>query len=82
MPMYLYSGADIALKRVDISEDAILKEFSVFKNKEEVRYERLDEAKIFLVKKNVLFVDSTRRTMRPQSKLDLLAIRAVVEEET
>lgn len=73
---------NIALKRVDLSEDAILTEFSSFVKEEEVRYDRLDDTKIYLVKRNVLFVDPTRRTMRPQSKLDLLAIRAIVEEET
>ena len=71
---------DIALKKVDISEDAILKEFSVFENEDEVRYERLNEAKIFLIKKNVLFVDPMRRAIRPQSEQDLLAMREVVEE--
>jgi AAA+ ATPase superfamily predicted ATPase len=71
---------DIALKKVDISEDAIKKEFSVFEAEEKVRYERLNDAKVFLVKRNVLFIDPTRRTIRPQSKLDLLAIREVVKE--
>ena len=71
---------DIALKKVDVSEDAIKKEFSVFEAEEKVRYERLNDAKVFLVKRNVLFVDPTRRTIRPQSKLDLLAIREVVKE--
>ena len=33
-------------------------------NIEEVKYKRLNDAKIFLVKKNVLFVDPTRRTIR------------------
>jgi hypothetical protein len=71
---------DITLKRVDVSEDAIIKEFSVFEVEEKVRYERLNDAKVFLVKRNVLFVDPTRRTIRPQSKLDLLAMREVVKE--
>lgn len=71
---------DIALKKVDVSEDAIKKEFSVFEAEEKVRYERLNDAKVFLVKRNVLFIDPTRRTIRPQSRLDLLAIREVVEE--
>ncbi len=71
---------DIALKRVDVFKDAVIKEFSVFENEEKVRYKRLSEAKIFLVKKNVLFVDPTRRTIRPQSRLDLLAMREVVKE--
>ena len=35
------------------------------------------EETIFLAEKNVLFVDTTRRTIRPQSRLDLLAMREV-----
>jgi len=72
---------DIALQKVDISEDAVMKELSVFEAEEKVRYERLNAAKVFLVRKNVLFVDPTRRTIRPQSKLDLLAIREMMKEE-
>jgi AAA+ ATPase superfamily predicted ATPase len=68
----------IALKEVDISEDAIIKEFGVFETADEMEYERLSDEKIFLVKKNVFFVDPTRRRIRPQSKLDLLAIRKVI----
>jgi AAA+ ATPase superfamily predicted ATPase len=68
----------IALKEVDISEDAITKEFGVFETADEMEYERLSDEKIFLVKKNVFFVDPTRRRIRPQSKLDLLAIRKVI----
>ena len=71
---------DIALQKVDISEDAVMKELSVFKAEEKVRYERLNAAKVFLVKRNVLFVDPTRRTIRPQSKLDLLAIREMMKK--
>ena len=71
---------DIALQKVDISEDAVMKELSVFEAEEKVRYERLNAAKVFLIKRNVLFVDPTRRTIRPQSKLDLLAIREMMKE--
>jgi len=71
---------DIALKKVEVSEESILKEFSIFETAEEVKYERLNEEKIFLVEKNVFFVDPTRRRIRPQSRLDLLAIRELVCE--
>ena len=37
-------------------------------------------AKHFLVKKNILFVDSMSGEVRPQSRLGLLAIRDVVCE--
>ena len=44
-----------------------------------MRYERLNAAKVFLVKRNVLFIDPARRTIRPRSKLDLLAIREMMK---
>ena len=55
------------------------KELSVFEAEERVRHERLNAAKVFLVKRNVLFIDPARRT-RPQSKPDLLAIREMMKE--
>ncbi len=35
-------------------------------------------SKTFLVKKNILFVDPLRKLIAPQSKLNLLAIREVI----
>ena len=45
-----------------------------------VSYKRVDDAMRLCVKKNVLFVDPVERIVKPQSKLDLLAIRRVLEE--
>jgi hypothetical protein len=45
------------------------------KEKREVRYRFVTDAISFLVKNNILFADPTTKTVRPQSKLDLLAIK-------
>jgi len=37
-------------------------------------------SKAFLVKKNILFVDPLRKMIKPQSRLDLLAIREVIAD--
>jgi AAA+ ATPase superfamily predicted ATPase len=49
------------------------------KEKGEVRYRFVTDAISFLVKNNILFADPTIKTVKPQSKLDLLAIRKVLE---
>jgi len=71
---------EISLGKVGYSEKAIIEEFKNFRNEEMVEYNRVSEEKIFLVGRNVLFVDPTQRTMKPQSRLNLLAIRAVISD--
>lgn len=53
---------------------------SIFASDEEVKYSdniNLDLMS-FLVKQNILFLDPVRRTIKPQSRLNLLAIRDVI----
>jgi len=53
-----------------------------FVERDEIDMNEVDEiSKAFLVKKNVLFVDPLKKTIRPQSKLNLLAIREVVQHK-
>ncbi len=50
-----------------------------FAEREMIDMNEVDEiSKAFLVKKNVLFVDPLKKMMKPQSRLDLLAIRNVM----
>jgi len=51
-----------------------------FKNRDSVRYRFITDAISFLVKNNVIFADPTMKILKPQSKLDLLAVRRVLEE--
>jgi AAA+ ATPase superfamily predicted ATPase len=46
---------------------------------ERVRYRFITDAISFLVKNNIIFADPTVKVVRPQSKLDLLAIRMILE---
>ncbi len=59
----------------------IIDMLSIFSSVEEVKY--LGDMDIdllsFLVKQNILFLDPVRRTIKPQSRLDLLAIRDVMK---
>ncbi len=57
---------------------SVLNLFSAFKDKEIISYERLSEELIWCVKNNILFVDPMHEIVKPQSRLDLLAIRKVL----
>jgi AAA+ ATPase superfamily predicted ATPase len=69
---------EIALGKVEYSEKALINEFKNFEKEELVQYDKVNKEKIFLVERNVLFIDPTQRTIKPQSRLNLLAIREVV----
>jgi len=70
---------DISLGEVKYSEKNIIKEFMNFEQEEILLYDRINKEKIFLVGRNVLFIDPTQRTIKPQSRLNLLAIREVMK---
>ena len=53
-----------------------------FINNEKIRYKKIDEALRFCVRKNILFLEPVNRILKPQSQLDLLAIRKVLNEIT
>ena len=72
---------EISLRKVEYSEEAIIEEFKRFENEEIIQYDRMNKEKIFLVERNILFIDPIQRTVKPQSKLDLLAIRNVLKCE-
>ena len=69
---------EIALRKIEYSEKALIDEFKNFEKEELVQYDKVNKEKIFLVERNVLFIDPTQRTIKPQSRLNLLAVREVV----
>jgi AAA+ ATPase superfamily predicted ATPase len=70
---------EIALGKIEYSEKDLIDEFKNFEKEELVQYDKVNKEKIFLVERNVLFIDPTQRTIKPQSRLNLLAIREVLE---
>jgi len=56
----------------------VLDLFKIFKDREILSYEKLSKEILFCVKNNILFVDPVRRIAKPQSRLDLLAMREIV----
>ena len=69
---------EISLGKIEYSEKDIIKEFKNFEQEEMLQYDRITEEKIFLVGRNVFFIDPTQRTIKPQSRLNLLALREVL----
>jgi AAA+ ATPase superfamily predicted ATPase len=57
--------------------DKVIELFKSFRDREEFKYEKLSDEIRFCVKKNILFADPIRRVVKPQSRLDLMAIRAI-----
>jgi len=54
---------------------------SIFASVEDVKYSDSMDIDLlsFLVKQNILFIDPVKRTIKPQSRLNLLAIREVMK---
>jgi hypothetical protein len=70
--------------RLEVDDKALLKDvvelLREIEEMEKMRYKFVTDAISFLVKNNVLFADPTTKIVKPQSKLDLLATKSVLEE--
>jgi len=63
----------------ELFED-VLSLFREFKDRDVIKYKKLSRSIKWCVRKNILFVNPFKRLVKPQSKLDLLAVRRVLEE--
>ncbi|MCK4459712.1 MAG: ATP-binding protein [Methanosarcinales archaeon] len=59
--------------------DAAMRVLSEFTGKEKVRYKYISDEIKFLVGKNIIFADSVDKELKPQSRLNLLALREVMK---
>ncbi|MHC1575085.1 MAG: ATP-binding protein [Candidatus Methanogasteraceae archaeon] len=73
-PQVLLEGTEYHVEREKVVE--ILKDFV---DRDVVSFEGYRPEKHFMIKKNILFLDPKEGTVRPQSRLDLLAVREVME---
>jgi AAA+ ATPase superfamily predicted ATPase len=67
-------------KKIEIVEERVIDALNSFSDIEYKSYEMLNIEEIYLVKRNILFVDAVRGVLKPQSKLDLLAVREVMRD--
>ncbi len=59
---------------------AVMGVLSEFTRKAKVGYRYISDEIKFLVGKNIIFVDSVNKELRPQSRMNLLATREIIEE--
>ncbi len=74
-------GDDMVIgdKHFDVHHGKLVSTLKIFASRDEVGADEIDEiSKRYLVKENILFVDPLTKMIKPQSQLDLLAIRDVV----
>ena len=70
----------IGEEKFTVEYDRALSALSEFKNDEFLSLDALDEiTKHYLIKINILFLDPLHAIIKPQSRLDLLAIRKILE---
>jgi AAA+ ATPase superfamily predicted ATPase len=68
-------------KEYDVKYENVVKILKMFEKTDSVKVEDFDEiTKHYLIKNNILFMNPIDGLVKPQSKLDLLAIREVVKK--
>jgi len=70
----------IGSKRCEVSYEKLVSTLNMFVTRSEIGMNEVDEvSKRYLVKENILFVDPLTTMMKPQSRMNLLATRAVMK---
>mgnify|MGYP000309455449 CR=1 FL=1 len=76
----LYSLRDLEDKSPDLFK-GVINLFKMFKDMEVVECDKINAEVKWCIKQNILFLNPRRRLLKPQSNLDLLAIRSILERE-
>ena len=75
----LYRINDLKRKNPNLFEK-VLTLFKAFENDDKTECYEISDEVIWTVKNNILFLDPRKRLLKPQSQLDLLAIRSILKE--
>ena len=68
-------------EKIVLNEEHILKSLEEFRNRDHLKASELSKSvKLGLIKANILFFDPVTQIIKPQSRLDLLAIREVMKD--
>ena len=71
----------IGSRRCDVPYEKLASTLKMFLTRDEIGMNEVDEvSKRYLVKENILFVDPLTTMMKPQSRLNLLAVREVMKD--
>jgi len=74
------SEVEIEGKRYGVEYEKVVEALKKFVDRDVIDDEELDEVtKFYLVSNNVLFADPAKSVIKPQSRLDLLAIRTIFQ---
>jgi len=71
---------DLLYSLDDKFRKSVLDILSQFKDNDSITYEYLTNGLTWCIKNNILFLDPTNEIIKPQSRIDLLVIRRVLEE--
>ncbi|MGP8322051.1 MAG: ATP-binding protein [Methanosarcinaceae archaeon] len=67
--------------RIVLNEEHILKSLEEFRDRDHLKASELSKSvKLGLIKENILFLDPIKQIIKPQSRLNLLAIRKVIAD--
>ncbi len=74
--------SEIILQKEDEKEffKKIISLLKNFENNDSIKYKKITPEILFLIENNILFADPKKKFLKPQSKLDLLAIRSFLKE--
>ena len=61
-------------EEIELKYENVIRILDEFSDKESYVYEMITPEITYLARENILFVDSVRRTIKPQSRMNLLAI--------
>ena len=67
-------------KEIVVDRNRLLNLLSRFKHEEIIPYEGISPELLYLIENNILFLDPVNNIVKPQSKLNLLAIRNLLKE--
>ncbi len=68
-------------EEIVLNEEHIRKNLDKFKNKDHLKASELSKpVKLGLIKANIIFLDPVKQILKPQSRLELLAIREVIAD--
>ena len=76
-------GSEVVFDNIHykIDYNDVLSTLKMFNERDKISAGEIDEViKMYLVKNNILFAECANETIKPQSKLDLLAIREILKE--
>ncbi len=77
--MILYGIKDLKRKNEELFKQ-VLNIFEQFEESETIECDEISDEVVWCIKNNILFLDPRKRLLKPQSRIDLLAIRKILSE--